>query len=320
MRYTPFPPLDRELSELVFGALYLSLGDLDASFAMLDEWSRCGGNVIDSAHGYGFIHGAPGDAERVLGKWFAERPQERENVVLISKGAHFNQDRNRVTAEDITSDLRDTLARIDRPVDLYMLHRDDPTVPVEPVVDVLNEHKRDGLIRAFGASNWSTERIDQANEYAVGAGLEGFCCSSSQLSLAAQQEPLYPGSISAGDAESRSWHERNQMPLFAWSAQAGGFFTGAYSPHDRSNQDMVRVYYQDANWERLRRAKALAAERGTDANAVALSWVLHQPFPTFGIIGPQTPAELQSSLAALDIVLTRAEQRWLNLESAERDD
>ena len=81
---------------------------------------------------------------------------DRDQIVILTKGAHFNQDRNRVTPFDITSDLFDSLVRLRTDsIDLYLLHRDDPTVPVGPIVEVLNEHKEAGRICAIGGSNWT---------------------------------------------------------------------------------------------------------------------------------------------------------------------
>ena len=86
---------------------------------------------------------------------------------MIGKGAHHNADRKRVTPFDITADLFDSLARFGFDhVDLYLLHRDDPSVPIGPIVEVLNEHFSEGRIKAFGGSNWTPERLREANEYA----------------------------------------------------------------------------------------------------------------------------------------------------------
>ena len=78
---------------------------------------------------------------------------------------------------------------------------------------------------------------------------------------------------------------------------------------------MVRVYYSEFNWERLRRAKELATRYRCTPNQIALAFVLNQPFPTFALIGPRTLAELHESLGAMELVLSSREVRWLNLES-----
>ena len=118
----------------------------------------------------------------------------------------------------------------------------------------------------------------------------------------------WPDSVHASDLGSRAWYERTGMPLFAWSAQAAGFFAGVDVP------DVARVYESRGNRERLRRATELAQARGCAANHIALAWVLNQPFPTYALIGPRTVAELEDSIAALEVELTPAECAWLDLE------
>jgi aryl-alcohol dehydrogenase-like predicted oxidoreductase len=309
MQYQYFPGLQRDLSRLVLGTLVFDVRDPVTTNELMHAWLELGGNIVDSAHIYG-----DGNSERALGRWFGEQGR-RDDVVVLTKGACQNVDRQRVTPEDITCDLRDSLARLQIDViDLYVLHRDDPRLPVGPIVETLNEHKRAGRIRAFGASNWTPARLEEAIDYAAEHGLESFSCSSPQLSLAMQNEPAWPGCLSAGEASSRSWYERKRLPLFAWSSQAWGFFTGRFSSEALDDPEMVRVYYSNENWERFRRARELATQRGCTANQIALAWVLHQPFPTYPIIGPRTEEELRSSVAALEVNLSLDEVRWLNLE------
>ncbi|MBM3458260.1 MAG: aldo/keto reductase [Armatimonadetes bacterium] len=308
MKYLPFAPLGRELSQLVLGSMVFHVDTLELTFDLLDAWRAAGGNVVDTAHIY-----AGGNSERALGRWLAER-QCRDEVVILTKGAHHNADRRRVTPEDITCDLRDSLARLGTPyVDLYLLHRDDPELPVGPIVEALNEHRRAGRIRAFGGSNWSPERLDAANAYAAEHGLEGFTLSSPHLSLAYPREPVWPGCLPARDPETLAWYRQRQMPLFAWSSQARGFFSGLYTPDNLENETLVRVFYCEENWERLRRAEELGRQKGYSAIQVALAWVLRQPFPVFPLIGPHTVAELESCLAGLELELSAEEHAWLDL-------
>ena len=165
-----------------------------------------------------------------------------------------------------------------------MLHRDDPHLPVGPIIEALNEHVRAGRVRALGASNWTCARIDEANAYAADHGLAGFCCSSPHLSLAVQNEEHWDDTRSARDPEIFAWHERGGLPLFAWSAQARGFFAG----HESESVD--RVYDNADNRERRRRAGELADRVGCTTNQVALAWVLRQPFPVYAVVGARTVA------------------------------
>jgi aryl-alcohol dehydrogenase-like predicted oxidoreductase len=315
MHYQFFAPLNRDLSRLVLGSMVFSMDALDGTYALLDAWRELGGNIVDLAHIY-----QGGNSERALGRWLQDRGC-RDEIVILTKGAHANADRSRVTPEDITSDMRDSLARLktDR-IDLYVLHRDDPEVPVGPIVEALNEHVRAGRIRAFGGSNWTPERLEAANAYAREHGLQPFVLSSPNLSLAVPKEPVWSGCVSAIDPQSMAWYSRAQMPLFAWSSQARGFFSGLFSPENvGGNELMTRVYDSPENWERLRRAQELGRKRGCTATQVALAWVLHQPFPVFPLIGPANVEELKSSVAALEIELSPEEARWLNLEDGPTD-
>ena len=309
MRYRRFEPLDRNLSVLVLGTAFLTEDDPGPAFELLDAWLETGGNAVDTAREYGHPHW--GKSERVIGRWLAERGV-RERVIVVTKGAHHTEGRRRVTPADVTLDLMQSLEALGvEAVDVYLLHRDDPSRPVGPIVEALNDHLRAGRVRSIGASNWTPARLAEANRYAAEHGLEGFCCSSPNLSLAVQSEPPWRDCVSAHDPESLAFYERTQMPIFSWSAQAGGFFAARLDP------DVERVYGSNANRQRLRRAGELGRRGGWTANQVALAWVVNQPFPTFAIIGPATPAELGESVAALDVHLTPADVRWLDLEEDE---
>src|SRR5690606_8604580 len=163
-------------------------------------------------HGYG-----GGKSEETVGMWMESRGN-RNDITLLTKGAHHNASGPRVNKQAIDEELAISLQRLRTDfVDLYALHRDDPNVPVGPIVEALNEHIAAGRIRAIGVSNWSTKRIDEANEYAEKNGLVGFSFSSPNLSLAKAQEPYWAGCVSV-DADDCAWHKNKQFPLLSWSS------------------------------------------------------------------------------------------------------
>lgn len=82
--------------------------------------------------------------------------------------------------------------------------------------------------------------------------------------------------------------------------------------------ELRRTWFSDDNFERRRRAFALAAERGTSAINVALAWVLQQAFPVFALVGPRSLDELDSCISALSLHLSPAELSWLNLVTDQR--
>ncbi|MDD9266691.1 aldo/keto reductase [Paenibacillus sp. GCM10023248] len=310
MNYMHIQGVNKAISRILMGT-----GDLrkleEPERLMLDAYLRAGGNTFDTAHQYR-------NKEVILGRWLEEK-KLRQDVVILTKGAHHDDGSPgpRVNAQAIRHDLMESLERLGTDyVDLYALHRDDPDVAVGPIMEELNEHIRASRIKAIGASNWSYRRIQEANEYAAAHQLTGFTFSSPNLSLAKPNEPRWEGCVSA-DAETCAWHTGNQLPLLAWSSQAGGFFSGAFTPDNRAHDEMVRVYYSEANWERYRRAAKLAADKGVTPIQIALAYVLNQPFPTGAIIGPKNHEELHASIDAMQITFSSHELAWLNLEREE---
>ncbi|GAC1397211.1 MAG: aldo/keto reductase [Chloroflexota bacterium] len=311
MTYGRIEGVDLPVSRLVLGTMMISTRDLPYSCALLDHWISLGGNTLDTAHLY-----TGGDAERAVGRWMSLRGN-RENLVIIGKGCHPNPgtSRPRVNPQAIASDLHDSLQRLETDyIDLYLLHRDDPDYPVGEIVECLNEHHRAGRIRAFGGSNWSAGRLQAANDYARAHGLVPFVASSPNFSLAVPNEPVWPGCVSATMEGSAGWYQEHQFPLFSWSSQARGFFSGRYTPDDHSDPEAVRVWYSADNWERYRRARDLAERKGVTPTTIALAYVLAQPFPTFPLIGPVTLEEMRTSVEALTVTLSPEDVRWLNLE------
>ena len=307
MEYISIQGVGKPVSRLIKGTDYFYHDSYEKAAANMDAFLAIGGNTVDTAHIY-----CGGQSEEVLGRYMHERGNRDRNDIL-TKGAHHDQNGPRVNREAIRRDLSDSLERLQTgTVDMYALHRDDPDTPVGAIIEALNEHIESGEVNAIGASNWTWERLQEANAYAEAHGMTGFSFSSPNLSLAKANEPFWAGCVSA-DARTCEWHEATQMPLLSWSSQARGFFTGRFSPEVRDNPDIVRVFYSDGNWERLRRAERLAEEKRVSPIQIALAYVLNQPFPACALIGAQTAEELRSCHEGAAIRLSRAERDWLDL-------
>ena len=312
MEFITIDGAGKRISRLIKGTDYFVHDAYEKVAANMDAFLSIGGNTVDTAHIY-----CGGQSEEVLGRYMQERGN-RDEIVILTKGAHHNQDGPRVNPDAIRSDLLTSLERLQTPhVELYALHRDDPNVAVGVILEALNEHIEAGKIGAIGASNWTWQRLEEANAYAASHGLKGFTFSSPNLSLAKANEPFWAGCVSA-DAETLAWHERTQLPLLSWSSQARGFFTGRFTPEVRDNADLVRVFYSDGNWERLNRAEQLAVAKNTTPIQIALAYVLNQSFPTCALIGAQNQAELLSCNEGSRISLSTQEVNWLDLGSNEK--
>ena len=303
MKYGRIPGIEKPISRLVMGVD--NQVSMPHAAVMFDDFFEHGGTCFDTAYIYG-----SGKCEKILGQWIKNR-SIREQVVILDKGAHTPH----CTPDKLTSQLLESLERLQTEyVDMYMLHRDNPEVPVGEFISVLNEHKAARRVHAFGASNWSIERVEAANTWATEHNLTGFAAISNNFSLARMVNSVWAGCISASDETSRAWLTKTQLALMPWSSQARGFFTGRARSDDFSDPELVRSWYSEDNFRRLERANELAKKRGVLPINIALAYVLWQPFPTFPLIGPRTLAETRSSLPALDVMLTPEELRWLNLE------
>ena len=318
MKYHQIKGLDKAVSRLIQGTVYFTDEEADEAFALFDAAFEQGCNTFDTAHGY-----QAGACERVLGQWMQER-NIRDEVVILDKGAHPYDGRNRVTPDDITGDIHDSLERLGvENIDLYVLHRDDETQPVAPIMDCLYEHHQAGRITAIGGSNWSHERLKEANDYAKQNNLLPFAVSSPQFSLAEMVKPTWDGCISIGhDVAAQSWYAEEDMALLTWSSLAGGFMTGRFTPDNLDSlgeddyfaQVTMEAYAYEDNFKRLARAQELSAEKGISVAQLSLAYVLNQPLNIFALIGSMTGEQFAENATALDIELTKNEMDWLNLK------
>ncbi|MBC3762468.1 aldo/keto reductase [Quadrisphaera oryzae] len=297
--------LDSPVSRLVMGCD--NQPTLSHASALFDAFVEAGGTTFDTA----WVYGRDGEYERRFGRWLANRGI-RDQVTVVVKGAHTPHcDPESLSRQLLESFERQGLER----ADLYLMHRDDPSVPVGEFVDVLDEHARAGRIGVYGGSNWTPERFDAANDYAAAHGRAGFRVLSNHFGLARALDVPWAGCVHATDPASRAWLEERGVPLLPWSSQARGFFARD-DAEMRGDAELVRCYLSEDNLERKRRAQALGEQLGVPTTAVALAYVLAQSFPTFALIGPRSLAELRSSMAALDVELTPEQVAWLDLRTA----
>jgi aryl-alcohol dehydrogenase-like predicted oxidoreductase len=264
-----------------------------------------GGTAFDTAHIYG-----GGKHEKALGDWIGQRGVAKDIVVTV-KGAN-NPDCN---PEAIGRQLAISLERLQlSTAPIYIMHRDNPDVPIGEFVDVLNGLRDKGLIGVFGGSNWSVARFQAAKDYAAGKGLQPLTILNNNLSLAVMERAIWPGCMTSHDDATLKYLRDTGTVHFSWSSQARGYFLPA-ELRDRLPEDTrpETCFGSVANGERRRRAEELAAKRGVTANNIAMAWVLAQSFPSFALVGPRTVEETDSSMAALGVALTPDEMRWLNL-------
>ncbi len=294
------PGLSKALSRLVLGLD--NQKSMSQMGAMVDDFVERGGNAFDTAYIYG-----RGRMERLFGQWLRTRGMRNE-VVLIAKGAHTPD----CHPEGVRRQLEESLDRLQVDcADVYLMHRDNPDVPVGEFVDVLDELRCAGKMKIYGGSNWTMERVREANAYARRVGKQPFGVVSNNLSLAQMVDPVWAGCVSAKGREWAEFLKAEDLSLLAWSSQARGYFV----PDRAEDPEMIRCWDSPENQERRRRAESLAESRGVTPINIALAYVLSQPFGAFALFGPRSIEETVSSLPGAEVVLSPSELAWLDLET-----
>lgn len=307
MQTVPLPHTGRNVSRLCLGLADIGAGYTEATgYALLDVFREAGGNFIDTARIYSdWVPGELHRSERIVGDYLAARG-EREAWVVATKGCHMDWSAMRlprVSARCIREDLEGSLRtlRLDY-IDLYYLHRDDPTTALEPLIDTLEDCVRQGLIRAYGCSNWHADRIGAAQAYARARGGKGFAANQMLWSIGSRaMRPPADRTLVAWDEPMAELHRSEAILAAPYSSQANGFFSKLLGEVPGADPDVLgkSAYCTAGNRLVAETLRALAQESGLPVSALVLSYLLEQDFPVTPVIGPKSLVQLTSSLSAL---------------------
>lgn len=320
LKKIPLNKTSLSVSQLCLGTnMFGTALNEDAAGRILDVFFANGGNFVDTAHSYGdWVPDIPaGASETTLGKLLAKK--SRSDYVLATKGCEFDYRAGdfalRVTPEHLAADLNGSLERLGvDTIDLYWLHRDDPSRPVKAIVDALIRHQGEGSIRYFGCSNWSVGRIQEAQQYAASQGHEGFVAVQPMWGLAEPDRTAMMTFAPGGYYEDGyvAVHKLG-LTMIPYSGQSRGIFSklAAGATRDSLGPDVAALYYSDRNLKKLKVVKQVAERRGVSINDVVLAYLTSQPLPTIPIIGASRVEQLEESVRACAIQLDAAELQQL---------
>lgn len=287
-----------DIARLVLGGPF-GTEPIEESARRLDHFVAIGGRLVETAHSY-----KEGAAERAIGAWIADHPR---SVGVLTKVGHDPVTKGDIPLEPslVEEHVRGSLEalNIDR-ADILLYHTDDPTRTVDELADTLIGLVDRGLAAHVGASNWAPERFAELARRLRDAGHTPI--ASYQYGLGAPNpELLRPGNLAA-DAATLAMLDDLDAPLFAWSAQAGGYFSRTAD----SGPTRSTIFESPENYAKRERTRALAADLGTEPGILALAWTLRRS-NTWAAIGPRTTDQLDGSVAALALALTDAQAHWL---------
>ena len=196
-------------------------------------------------------------------------------------------------------------------VDLYQTHFYDADTPIDETMGALDLLVQQGKVRYVGCSNYPAWRLMQALWASDRGGLTRYDSIQPHYNIAHRAE---------FERELADVVREYKIGVIPYSPLAGGFLTGKYSrdnmPDSVRADDIKGRYFNEAGWQILDAVSAVADEAGSTPIAVALAWLLAQPFMTSPIIGANTVEQLQGSLAAGELMLTGAQMTRLTEVSA----
>jgi aryl-alcohol dehydrogenase-like predicted oxidoreductase len=297
MRVRPLGRSGLRVSELALGAMTFSIPgwgcDQATATALVDRYLGAGGNLIDTADVYR-------DSEVYLGRALAGR---RDDVVVATKvglptgpGAH---DRGAGRAHVVRACER-SLRRLgtDR-IDLYWVHVDDESTPLEETVRALDDLVRAGKVRYVGASNFRAYRLMQALSISDQLGAARFVGFQGQYNLI----------VRGLEREHLALFADQGLGLVSWSPLASGMLTGKVRPGvddpegsrlERGVAPTDRFKKNERGFEVAALVTALAAEVGCRPAQLSLAWQRTRPV-TSAILGVRTIEQLDANLASLDV-------------------
>jgi aryl-alcohol dehydrogenase-like predicted oxidoreductase len=327
MKYTTIggdSPSARTVSLLSLGTMrFGTITDEATSFAILDRYVEAGGTFIDTANSYlFFVNGTQGgESEALLGRWRASRGVGTEIVIATKVGAGpivpasgFDTPREGLSRPVIREAAERSRERLGvEQLDLYYAHLPDQTgAPLEEQVAAFGELVAEGAVGLLGLSNHWAWQLERARNLAAAAGsaqADVLQYHHTYLRMRTDiPDPRFSfsrdGEIGAADGSILSYlRAEPATTLVAYSPLLNGAYT-------RAGKELGRGYDHPGTQARLKALDQVAAETGATANQVVLAWLIGGELPVVPLIGASSVAQLDESLAAVDLELS-AEQRQL---------
>jgi len=266
---------------------------LAGSRALIAAAVDAGINLFDIAD----VYGAPrGRSEELLGQALSGR---RDSAVIATKfgvdmqGANGPDFGARGSRRYVKRAVEASLRRLGTDwIDLYQLHRADPTTPIEETLSALDDLVREGLIRYAGVCNLAGWQVADAVWLARTNNLTGIVAAENHYSLLEREaeRDILPAC------------QRFGLGMLPYFPLANGLLSGKYQretdpPSNARLAGRTRLL-ADAPWDRIEKLRAFADERGIPMATVAIGWLLAQKTVGSVIAGATTPDQALANAAA----------------------
>ncbi|MFJ8312369.1 MULTISPECIES: aldo/keto reductase [unclassified Streptomyces] len=312
MKYTQLGRTGLQVSRLVLGTMNFG-GETDeaTSHAIMDAALDAGMNFFDTADIYG-VDEEKGRTEKILGSWFAQGGDRRDKVVLATKmygdmtqGVAWNGEpwpnHSKLSAVNIRRSVEASLKRLGTDhIDVYQFHHIDRATPFEEIWQAVDVLVQQGKILYAASSNFPGYKIAQANETAARTG---------RLGLVSEQ-CLYNLFERRAEMEVIPAAQEYGVGIIAWSPLHQGLLGGALRKERAGAGSRTTTGRSGAGLAdpvvraQIQAYEDLLAKHDLDPGETALAWLLSRPGVTGPIVGPRTPAHLESALRAVELELS----------------
>ncbi|OZI42068.1 alcohol dehydrogenase [Bordetella genomosp. 5] len=289
--------------------------DAATTFSLLDAMVDAGLNFIDTADVYSrWVEGhSGGESETLIGQWL-KKTGKRDRVLIATKvGMDMGDGRVGLKPAYIRQAVEDSLARLQTDhIDLYQAHKDDPDTPLADTLEAFAELIAAGKVRAIGASNYSTARLNEALITSERLGLPRYESIQPEYNLYTR-EPYENGLQELVLSQ--------ELGTINYFALASGFLSGKYrSAADAGlsvrGQKIVEKYLDARGLRILKALDEVAENSGARPAQVALAWQLAQPGITAPIASATSIAQLDELVGAAHLKLSRDDLVRLSAASA----
>ena len=295
MQYRTLGRTGIKVSPYALGALalgtYIGNPDSDDSVRIIHKALDAGINFIDTADAYG-------ESEVVVGQALKGR---RDGVVLATKFSRpIGDDPNHQGASRrwIMTAAENSLRRLQTDyIDLYQVHRPDPSTDIEETLSALSDLIHSGKVRAVGTSAMPASDIVEAQWVAERRGLERFRTDQPPYSI-----------LSRGiEREVLPIAQRYGMGILVWGPLGQGMLTGRVRKGEQTDlrrAGLLKAFSDERRIDAVEQIVPLAEKAGLPMTHLALAFAIAHPSVTSAIIGPHTMEQLDDLLASADVTLT----------------